>query len=71
MPTWDFKCPRCNAVIEITFGSWAEMKAEADAGRIDCQGDCWAEDVHVQLERQPAAGRFRIEGFNARNGYSK
>lgn len=59
MPLWDFKCEKCNTVMELMFSSYdAAQQATCPA----CQS---------KLIRQPAAGGFVVQGFNAKNRYSK
>jgi hypothetical protein len=59
---WDFKCPKCGRVKELTFRS----VEDADAAKYLCDKD-FCKNVVV---RQPSAPNFKVKGFNAANGYT-
>ncbi|MFZ9891782.1 MAG: zinc ribbon domain-containing protein [Ilumatobacteraceae bacterium] len=59
MPLWDFFCATCNRTSELFFPSYA---ASENAVCPHC---------HAPVVRQPAAGSFVVNGYNAKNHYSK
>lgn len=59
----DFKCPHCGHTQEEWFIDSAHA---ADAKAWRCS-ECGADD----MQKVPGAPAFRIEGYNAANGYSK
>lgn len=59
MPRWDFTCEDCNVTSELVFPSVEDTQ---DARCPKCGG---------KVARQPAAGSFTIQGYSARNGYSR
>lgn len=60
MPVYDFKCDACGALITMFVHSWND--AVGQVHRCECGG---------QLVKQISAPNFKVEGFNAKNGYSK
>ena len=70
MPQWEFKCVRCHAVRTERFPSVEVADSRA----------VWCENPNCnpvkpgglcRMERQLSAPNFAINGFSARNGYSK
>ena len=65
MPTWDFKCVECGAVVSESFC----CLESAQAIGVYCHNpDCHSQH---QMVRQPCAPNFKIDGYNEKNGYSK
>ncbi|MFZ9885149.1 MAG: FmdB family zinc ribbon protein [Ilumatobacteraceae bacterium] len=59
MPLWDFRCDRCVQVYELWFSSYA---ASQHAVCPTCQSS---------VVRLPSIGGFVVNGYNAKNQYSK
>lgn len=59
MPLFDFECPSCHAVRADV------MVCRADSPVVPLCGLC-----NCPMRRMIAAPAFKIEGFNAKNGYS-
>jgi predicted RNA-binding Zn-ribbon protein involved in translation (DUF1610 family) len=67
MPRFDWKCPNCGFVEEMTI-PFAESKAgEATYACPHCKG---RDQIHW-MTRQIPTTNFAIKGFSAKNGYSK
>lgn len=62
MPTYRFWCPVCNAEIE-------RMQPYAFPPP-DCP-TCADNGDLIQTHRIPSAPNFAVQGFNAKNGYSR
>lgn len=62
MPTYQFHCTNDRCAKSNDFESRVVPIAERDAQSCDICGD--------RMERLPAAPNFKVEGFNARNGYA-
>lgn len=60
MPRWDFICPVCKSVSDLTFPSHAAA-----------QYPVWCSECPASLmERLTPAPSFRITGYSAHNGYT-
>jgi putative FmdB family regulatory protein len=61
MPIWTFRCRDCGATTDLRFPTY-----DASVKNASCP-HCYSQDV----ERIPSAPGFVINGYNAKNGYSK
>lgn len=61
MPCHDYKCPTCGMVKEVT-SSWPDYLMVVTCG--ECVD-------HPDMIRLPSAPNFVVNGFNAKNGYTK
>jgi hypothetical protein len=66
MPRFDFKCPSCGAIRKDV---WVNTFLEAQDVKHINISPCAL--CNVPLEKLPAAPNFVVNGFNAKNGYSK
>lgn len=62
MPHFDFKCPACGLVIEDVWISVTPTPTQLDRPCTRCK---------TPMEKLPPAANFKINGYNAKNGYSK
>lgn len=63
MPRWDFKCPECQHIAELVYSNVQAADA-AWVVCVECEGE-------RPMERLPAAPNFDVQGYSAKNGYSK
>lgn len=59
MPLWDFHCPTCKTTIERWFRSYTDSQ------------NAVCETCQTTLVRCPSVGTFVVNGYNARNNYSR
>lgn len=65
--TWDFICDSCNQVRGFMFINAAERELAEAEGLVLCpEYDCGR-----VMRRLPSAPNFVVNGYNARNGYTK
>ena len=64
MPSWDYVCDHCgyNQVEHFSSAEWRDMQ-ESEL-KCECCGE-------RRLMRKPAAPNFQVNGYSAKNGYSK
>jgi putative FmdB family regulatory protein len=64
MPRYDFKCTSCGKMRQDVWVSNFRdaLNTPIDISSCECGG---------QLQKQPSAPNFTINGYNAKNGYSK
>lgn len=54
MPRYDFRCPKCGKIKELTFRTFEDAeKANFMCDRVFCR---------TRVERQPAAPNFQLKG---------
>jgi putative FmdB family regulatory protein len=73
MPLFDYKCPQCGRTREVLVRRHDDLvpcDGECNRGAVKLDGSDVVFDL-VLMERQQAAPSFRVEGFSARNNYSK
>lgn len=68
MPRWDFKCPNCGDVYEERYPSLAE--AELLPPLCDCNGN-FTDNPFVMQRQHSAPSAVIVNGYNAKNGYSR
>jgi len=59
MPTYDFKCLTCGHIVTQTYSNWRDAIA---SGPQHCG---------APMEKQMAAPAFAVNGYSAKNGYTK
>lgn len=68
MPIYVYKCPTCGWTKEA-------IQLAADAPTPMCESCHWmtstGRKIPTPMERVPTAAAFSVNGFNAKNGYSK
>ncbi len=64
MPYFDFECPACKRVFR-------DVMVPPTGKTVSCDGEDGVKHPWQLCARMPAAPNFKVEGYNAKNGYSK